>query len=202
MTNREMSDKQKRVYEYLKEFIEANGYPPSVREIGAAVGLRSTSTVHGYLQRLEKRGLIRRDPSRNRAIDLTEGVETHSHLVSLPLVGRIAAGTPITAEQNIEENLFISDTLIDNEDSFILRVKGESMINAGIHDGDYIVVRPQNQAHDGEIVVALIEDEATVKRIFHEGNLIRLQPENDTMDPIYVKHVQIQGVVTGLFRKF
>jgi len=201
MTQREISDKQKRIYEYLKSFAEEKGYPPSVREIGEAVGLSSTSTVHGYLTRLEKRGLIRRNGGKNRAIELCEERNGPAHVVALPLVGRVAAGIPITAEQNIEDNLYISDSLVDDDGSFLLRVKGESMVNAGIRDGDYIIVRPQNTARDGEIVVALVEDEATVKRLFHEKGKIRLQPENDAMDPIYLDRVEIQGVVTGLFRR-
>jgi len=193
-------EKKSQILAFLRRFLQENGYPPSVREIGEAMGLSSTSTVHSYLRRLEEDGLIRRDPAKNRAIEICAAEETQ--LRSLPLVGRIAAGVPITAEQYVEDALFVSPTLVRDEKSFLLQVKGESMINAGIEDGDYIIVRPQDSARDGEIVVALIGDEATVKRLYHEGKRIRLQPENDTMDPIYLDEVQIQGVVTGLFRKF
>lgn len=194
-------EKKSQIFTFLRRFLQENGYPPSVREIGEAVGLSSTSTVHSYLRRLEEDGLIRRDPAKNRAIEIC-AAEEETQLRSLPLVGRIAAGVPITAEQYVEDALFVSPALVRDEKAFLLQVKGESMINAGIEDGDYIIVRPQDSARDGEIVVALIGDEATVKRLYHEGKRIRLQPENDTMEPIYLNEVQIQGVVTGLFRKF
>ncbi len=192
-----------KIYNFICDFVMENGYPPTVREVGEAMGMNSTSTVHSYLRSLEDEGLIRREPSKNRAIDIMTEIRPleERQIRTLPLVGRIAAGVPITAEQHVEDTLPVAKDLIRDENSFLLKVRGDSMINAGIYDGDYIVVRPQDTAQDGEIVVALIEDEATVKRLYHEGNMIRLQPENDEMEPIILKEVTIQGVVTGLFRK-
>ncbi len=180
------------------------GYPPSVREICDAVGLKSTSTVHGHLSRLEKKGLIRRDPTKPRAIEILdtfyEGQQ--QEIVHVPIIGNIAAGTPILAEENIEDTFPIPIEYIHNDTVFMLRVKGKSMIEAGIYDRDLILVRQQNDAINGDIVVALIEDYATVKTFYRERDFIRLQPENSAMSPIIVKDVLILGKVIGLFRKF
>lgn len=198
----DLSGKQKRVYNYLKSYIEEKGYPPSVRDICEAVGAKSTSTVHGHLLRLEKRGLIRRDPAKPRAIEvLDESSEARTNTLVVPLIGNVAAGEPILADENVEEYLPLPLSFVRDEHSFVLRVSGDSMINAGIFNDDYIIVRRQNYADDGDIVVALIEDEATVKRFFMDGRKIRLQPENPTMDPIILDEVIILGKVTGLFRR-
>lgn len=198
----DLSGKQRRVFLFLKEFIYDNGYPPSVREVCDAVGAKSTSTVHGHLIRLEKKGLIRRDPAKPRAIEiLDEDAEARSKVMSVPIVGQVSAGEPILAAENIEEYIPLPDWFVREENSFILTVKGESMIGAGIFDKDYILVRKQNYADDGDIIVALIEDEATVKRFFLENKKIRLQPENPTMSPIILDEVTILGKVTGLFRR-
>lgn len=200
----ELSTKQREILEYMKSEVRDKGYPPSVREICEAVGLKSTSTVHGHLSRLEKKGLIRRDPTKPRAIEILDTrVETpHHSLVHVPIVGSISAGTPILAVENIEDTFPLPEEYVHNSDSFMLRVKGESMIEAGIFDRDLILVRQQSDAKNGDIVVALIEDYATVKTFYKEKDFIRLQPENASMSPIIVKDVKILGKVTGLFRKF
>lgn len=215
MSEEKISARQKQAYEFICDFTATHGYPPSVREIGAAIGLSSPSTVHSHLHKLEKAGYIRRDPNKPRTIEITgpgsEQFQTDARLasvtqnvdantVTLPVVGRVAAGTPILAEQNVEEVMTLPTSVIGDSSSFILRVRGESMINAGIFDGDYIVVKEQHEAHNGEIVVALIDDSATVKTFYREKGRIRLQPENDTMDPIYADNPTILGRVTGLFR--
>ncbi|MDD3244352.1 MAG: transcriptional repressor LexA [Eubacteriales bacterium] len=198
----DLGGKQKKIYYFIKDYLEENGYPPSVRDICEAVGLSSTSTVHGHLNRLEKKGLIRRDHSKTRAIGLIDvDLETKSKAMTVPMVGQVTAGMPILAVENIEEYFPLPASFVRDEHSFVLRVQGESMIEAGIYDGDYIVVRQQSYADDGDIVVALIEDESTVKRFFHDGKRIRLQPENPTMDPMYFDEVSILGKVTGLFRR-
>jgi len=189
-----------RVYNYLCEYIMENGYPPSIREICQKMGFRSTSSAHFYLKLLDEEGRIRRSRNHNRAIEII-GSETQEGLRPLPLVGRIAAGVPITAEQHVENTIFVPKSLIRDEQSYMLQVKGDSMINAGIYDGDYLIIKPQETAEEGQIVVALVDEEATVKRLYHDGDMIRLQPENDTMEPIMLKSVHIQGIVTGLFRK-
>lgn len=178
------------------------GYPPSVREIGKAVGLKSSSTVHGYLARLEEAGLIKRDPTKPRAIDILDE-KPWDKTVKVPLVGAVTAGVPILAEENIEDVFSFPQGLIGTrDDAFMLRVQGESMINAGIFDGDYILVRQQDTANDNDIVVALVNDNtATVKRFFREKDCIRLQPENDTMEPFYEKNVAILGKVIGVYRQ-
>ena len=190
------------IYKYIKEFLMKKGYPPSVREIGEKVGLRSSSTVHSYLHMLEADGKIHRDPTKPRAIELV-GDNPWENLLRVPLVGNVAAGVPITAEENIEEVFSVPSSLIGTQDdTFMLRVQGESMINAGIFDGDYIFVKEQNTAKNGEIVVALVEnEEATVKRIFFEKDRVKLQPENDTMKPFYEKNVVVLGKVIGVYRQ-
>jgi repressor LexA len=205
-----LTDRQRQILDFLTKYVDAHGYPPTVREIGEAVGLASPSTVHAHLANLERAGLLRRDPTKPRAIELRRepkaapaaAVDVHK----LPLVGEVAAGGPLLAEENIEEYLAVPEPLSRGGAEFLLRVKGESMINAGILDGDIIVVRRQQDARDGEIVVALAgddesADEATVKRFFNENGQVRLQPENDALEPIYAKHVQILGKVIGVFRQ-
>ncbi len=190
------------IYAYIKEFLRKKGYPPSVREIGEKVGLSSSSTVHSYLHMLESDGKIHRDPTKPRAIEIV-GENPWENLVRVPLVGNVAAGVPITAEENIEEVFNVPASLIGTQDdTFMLRVQGESMIKVGIFDGDYIFVKEQNTARNGEIVVALVEnEEATVKRIFFEKNRVKLQPENDTMEPFYEKNVAVLGKVIGVYRQ-
>ena len=190
---------QNTILEFIKSEIETKGYPPSVREICAAVGLKSTSSVHAHLNHLEQRGMIRRDAAKPRALEITDGVTSRPRIV--PLIGKVTAGQPILAVENIEFNMPMPYELVGSNEQFALRVSGDSMINAGILDGDIIVVCRQSNAENGEIVVAMIDGEATVKRIYYEHGHIRLQPENDSMRPIIVPSVQILGVVTALFRK-
>lgn len=211
---KKLSKRQQSIYEYICSYSAEHGYPPSVREIGAAVGLASPSTVHMHLQVLQEQGLIKRDSKKPRAIEVVNNPSEHdeglhlakvtedpdSNTISLPLVGRVAAGQPILAEQNVEERLNLPTSIVGDASSFVLRVHGESMINAGIFDGDYIVVKEEHDAHDGEIVVALIDDSATVKTFYREDGRIRLQPENDTMEPIYAENPRILGRVTALIR--
>lgn len=196
---RRSKDVQKRILEFIRSEIEERGYPPSVREICASVGLRSTSTVHSHLISLEKQGLLRRDPTKPRAIEVLDNSVAHGRTV--PLVGKVTAGQPILAIENIEDYLTLPTTVLGNEGLFCLRVQGESMIEAGILDGDIIVVRQQATAENGEIVVAMIDDEATVKRIYYEPDRVRLQPENSHLDPIYAPSVQVLGKVVALYRQ-
>jgi len=198
-----LNKRQKQILNYIKENLRAKGYPPSVREIGEAVGLSSSSTVHTYLIQLESLGYIKRDPTKPRAIVVLDEVSWRQKtVISVPLVGLVTAGQPILAVENVEETYPLPAELVGSEDSvFMLAVKGESMINAGILDGDYLLVRQQNNASNGDIVIALIDnEEATVKRFFKESGRIRLQPENDSMEPIYAENVSIAGKVIGLFR--
>jgi len=199
-----LSDKQKKILDFLKKELVDKGYPPSVREICNAVGLKSTSTVHGYLERLEKKGLIRRDPTKPRAIEILDEVSpiAKKELVNVPIVGKVTAGQPILAVENIEDTFPLPVEYLHNSDVFMLTVKGESMIEAGILDGDYVIVRQQHTANNGDMVVALIEDEATVKTFYKENDYIRLQPENSCMDPIIVRDVIILGKVIGVIRLF
>lgn len=206
MTNRKpRGDMQARILAYIEQEIRTRGYAPSVREIGEAVGLKSTSTVHGHLTRMEKKGLLRRDAMKPRAIGLSSAFspfDENASLREIPVVGRVAAGTPILAEENIEETMTLPEEMVGSGELFILRVRGESMIQAGIMNDDYIVVHRQMNANNGEIVVAMIDDEATVKRFYKENGHIRLQPENDAMEPIIVPEVMILGKVVSLIRKF
>ncbi|KGP73500.1 transcriptional repressor LexA [Pontibacillus yanchengensis] len=203
-----LSKRQEAILDFIKDRVLEKGYPPSVREIGEAVGLASSSTVHGHLARLEKKGYIRRDPTKPRAIEvleLEEGNGTHipkGEATYAPVIGKVTAGMPITAIENIEEYVPLPDTLAAADDEiFVLVVQGESMIEAGILDGDMVIVRKQQTAQNGDIVVAMTEEEeATVKRFFKEPNHIRLQPENATMDPIIVQNISILGRVVGLYR--
>ena len=202
MAQRKISAKQQEILEYIKETILKKGYPPSVREICEAVSLKSTSSVHSHLETLEKNGYIRRDPTKPRSIEIVDDRFnlTRREVVNVPLIGSVAAGQPILAEENIENYFPIPVEFLPNESIFMLRVKGESMINAGIFDGDQVLVKQQNTARNGEIVVALLEDSATVKRFYKENGYYRLQPENDAMEPILTDHVEILGTVIGLIR--
>jgi repressor LexA len=203
-----LTGRQQEIWDFLVEYVDRHGYPPTVREIGQSVGLASPSTVHAHLANLERAGLLRRDPTKPRALELSQRrreAAPGGAARKLPLVGEIAAGGPLLAEENIEEYLAVPEPLSRGGDEFLLRVKGESMVNAGILDGDIVVVRRQADARDGEIIVALAgddetADEATVKRFFREEGRIRLQPENDALEPIYARHVQILGKVVGVFR--
>lgn len=194
--------KQQEILEYIKENILKKGYPPAVREICEAVHLKSTSSVHSHLETLERNGYIRRDPTKPRAIEILddEFALTRREMVQVPMVGTVAAGQPILAQENIEDYFPIPANLLPNAETFMLRVKGESMIDAGIYDGDQVIVSQTNVAENGDIVVALIEDSATVKRYYKEKGYYRLQPENTSMDPIIVNELEILGKVIGLFR--
>lgn len=197
------SSKQMEIYEFMKNYVLDKGYPPSVREICEAVGLKSTSTVHGHLERLEKKGLIKRDPTKPRAIELIKDSVTKREIIDIPIVGKITAGQPILAVENIEDTFSIPLNYVkSNKELFILNVSGESMIEAGILDGDLAIIEKVNVAENGEIVVALIENEATLKRFFKEKDYIRLQPENSTMSPIIVKDCQILGRLVGIYRTY
>jgi repressor LexA len=199
----DLTKRQKEIFDFIRRYADKTGYPPTVREIGKAVGLHSSSTVHAHLSNLEKIGLLRRDPSKPRAIELLfdRAKRTIMPGRGLPLVGQVAAGEPIVAEENIEEYIEIPDVIGGEDGDYILRVRGESMKDAGIFDGDYAVVRPAQEARDGEIVVALIGDEATVKRFFKEADHIRLQPENEAMEPIRTTEATVLGRVIGVLRK-
>jgi len=196
------SERQKEIFQYIKSFLLEKGYPPSVREIGKAVGLKSSSTVHGYLSRLEENGMIKRDPTKPRAIDILDEKPWGKN-VAVPLVGTVTAGMPIFAEDNVQDVYSFPQNLLGTADkTFMLKVSGESMINAGIYDGDFVMVRQQDSANDGDIVVALVDKEgATVKRIYSEKDCFRLQPENDTMKPFYEKDVNVLGKVIGVYRQ-
>jgi len=202
-----LTGRQQEIWDFLVDYVDRHGYPPTVREIGEAVGLASPSTVHAHLANLERAGLLKRDPTKPRALELVgrepAAASATAELPKLPLVGQIAAGGPLLAEDNIEEHVAVPEHL---HGDFLLRVKGESMVNAGILDGDLLVVQRTQDARNGEIVVALAgddesADEATVKRFFRDDGRVRLQPENDTMEPIYASHVQILGTVKAVFRE-
>ncbi|HDE3577824.1 TPA: transcriptional repressor LexA [Staphylococcus aureus] len=205
---RELTKRQSEIYNYIKQVVQTKGYPPSVREIGEAVGLASSSTVHGHLSRLEEKGYIRRDPTKPRAIEIVSD-QTNDNInmeetIHVPVIGKVTAGVPITAVENIEEYFPLPEHLISthNSDIFILNVVGDSMIEAGILDGDKVIVRSQTIAENGDIIVAMTEeDEATVKRFYKEKNRYRLQPENSTMEPIYLDNVAVIGKVIGLYRE-
>lgn len=204
MSYGKISPKQKEILEYVKSQTLSKGYPPAVREICEAVKLKSTSSVHSHLETLEKNGYIRRDPSKPRAIEITDDTFNLAkrEMVSVPIVGTITAGQPILAVENIESYFPIPTEYMPNEETFMLKVKGESMINAGIFNGDQILVQKQSHAVNGDFVVALIEDSVTVKTFYKENGYYRLQPENDTMEPIILKELEILGKVIGLFRMF
>ena len=201
-----LTDRQREIYDYVTRYVDDHGYPPTVREIGEAVGLASPSTVHAHLANLERAGLLRRDPTKPRALELVgreKAADSVAELPRLPLLGQIAAGAPLLADENVEDEIAVPETL---RGDFLLRVKGDSMIEAGILEGDVVVVQRAQDARNGEIVVALAgddetADEATVKRFFRENGRIRLQPENSALEPIYAAHVQILGKVVGVFRE-
>lgn len=194
-------DTQAKILAYIEKATLQKGYPPSVREICEATGLKSTSTVHGHLIRLEKKGLLYRDSMKPRAISVPADHQAYrTDMIQVPLVGRVTAGVPITATENIEDYLFLPQAMIGSGEHFILSVRGESMIEAGILDGDYVIVRKQNTADNGDIVIAMIDDEATVKRFYKENGVFRLQPENSTMEPIIVDELTILGKVVSLYR--
>ena len=206
-----LTGRQQEIWKFLTDYVDEHGYPPTVREIGQAVGLTSPSTVHAHLEKLAKAGLIRRDATKPRALEVIEGGRSRrgavvelappSHSTVLPLVGEVAAGSPVVAEDRVEDYLTVPDQLAPDAD-FVLTVKGDSMINAGILDGDLVVVRKQTDARNGEIVVALVgEEDATVKRFFREGGRVRLQPENDALEPMFPDEVQILGAVKAVLRR-
>lgn len=200
----ELTSRQQDILNFILSEVEKKGYPPSVREIGEAVGLSSSSTVHAHLERLEEMGYIRRDPTKPRAIEVlfpTATATPRAPMVNVPLVGRVAAGAPIMAEQNVEEIYPLPRDFVGSDESFMLKVRGDSMIEAGIFDGDLVVVKRSADARNGEIVVAMFNDEATVKRFFKEAGHIRLQPENPRLEPIIVEDCVILGKVTGLLRR-
>lgn len=208
----DLTKRQQEIFDFIRSYSEKNGYPPTVRDIGKAVGLASSSTVHAHLSNLEKLGVLRRDPTKPRALELLDratksagsaarGAIDRVMPTGLPVVGAVAAGSPVLAEENIEEYVQVPQAAGGEEGEYVLKVRGDSMVDAGILEGDYVVVRRQEDASNGEIVVALVgEDEATVKRYFRESDHVRLQPENSSMEPILTKDVQILGRVVGLFR--
>ena len=202
---RELTKRQQQILDFIRAEIHRCGYPPSVREIGEAVGLSSSSTVHSHLAALEAKGFLRRDPSKPRALEVLDYRETergidYGSVRAVPVVGSVAAGQPILASENIEQTLSMPTEIV-GDSTFILRVRGESMIEAGIMDGDFVVVRQQPTADNGQIVVAMIDDEATVKTFYREADRVRLQPENSRMEPIYARDVTILGKVVALFRR-
>jgi repressor LexA len=201
LTVKELTKRQREIFDYISRYLSRHGYPPTVREIGKAVGLHSSSTVHAHLAKLEKLGVLKRDPTKPRAMEvLVERAKRAVRPTGLPLVGNVAAGAPILAEENVEEYMQVPDVIGGEAGDYILRVRGDSMLDAGILDGDFAIVRPAKQARNGEIVVAMIEDEATVKRFFRERDHVRLQPENASMKPILTKDAEILGRVVGVFR--
>ena len=212
-TRAETTRKEKAILKFIEEQVVENGYPPSVREIGKAIGLSSTATVHAYLSKLEKQGFIKKEDKKGRTLKVIKGTDgqplkrenknfyAQREMVNVPVIGKITAGQPILAVENVTDTFPIPIDFVGNSESFMLTVRGESMIEAGILDGDYILVKKQSNASNGEIVVALIEDEATVKTFYKENGHIRLQPENHTMDPIIVPDCKILGKVAGVFRK-
>src|SRR5215218_3630986 len=209
---KDLTKRQQEIFEFIKKYSAMHGYPPTVRDIGKAVGLASSSTVHAHLANLEKVGLLRRDPSKPRAIEMLDKaagaaggvVDAVKSVVTpsgLPLVGQVAAGSPILAEENIEDYVSVPEIAGGEDGEYLLRIRGDSMHNAGILEGDFVVVRPQDTAGDGEIVVALVGEEATVKRFFKESDHVRLQPENDAHEPIRSRDVRVMGRVVGVFRQ-
>ncbi|MFZ5644202.1 MAG: transcriptional repressor LexA [Bacillota bacterium] len=200
----QLTSREAAIVEFIKNNIKTRGYPPSVREIGLAVGLKSSSTVHGYLKRLEDKGFIRRDPTKPRAVELIGlgGRLKEDDINVVPVLGRVAAGQPLLASESHDYSLPLPVSYFGDGEFFMLTIRGESMIEAGIHEGDLVVVRQQPTANNGDIVVALIEEEATVKRLFREKDHIRLQPENQSMEPIITRDVKILGKVVGLLRRY
>lgn len=203
----DLTERQREILDYIKKEVDTKGYPPSVREIGEAVGLSSSSSVHAQLEKLEVLGYLRRDPTKPRAIEILGSMEGREEfrfkdLVNVPIVGMVTAGEPILAEQNVQDYFPLPKDFTSSTEVFMLRVRGDSMINAGIHDGDMVVVNQETSAYNGDIVVALLGEEATVKRFFKEQQHVRLQPENEKYEPIITTEVHILGKVVGLVRKF
>ena len=198
----ELNDKQLLIYEFLKDFTSEKGYPPTVREICKAVGLKSTSSVHGHLKHLEKEGLIKRDPTKPRALEIVDSV-VKKEMINVPIIGRVTAGLPILANENIEDSFPLPlDYVKHNNDLFMLKISGSSMIKAGILDGDFAIIERTQTASNGDKIVALIENEATLKTFYRENDHIRLQPENDEMDPIIVDNCSILGKLIGIYRTY
>jgi repressor LexA len=201
MVELNLTKRQQEIFDFIKRYSARHGYPPTVRDIGKAIGLTSSSTVHAHLANLEKLGLLRRDPTKPRAMEVLERAKRAVLPSGLPLVGRVAAGSPLLAEENIEEHLDVPSVAGGDEGDYVLRVAGDSMKNAGILEGDYVVVHQQDTARNGEIIVALLGEEATVKRFFKETDHVRLQPENEALEPILTRDVQVLGRVVGVFRR-
>jgi repressor LexA len=201
MVELSLTKRQQEIFDFIKRYSTRHGYPPTVRDIGKAIGLTSSSTVHAHLANLEKLGLLRRDPTKPRAMEILDKAKRAVMPSGLPLVGRVAAGHPILAEENIEEHLDVPSVAGGDEGDYVLRVAGDSMKNAGILEGDYVVVHAQDTAQNGDIIVALMEEEATVKRFFKESDHVRLQPENEALEPILTRDVQVLGRVVGVFRR-
>jgi repressor LexA len=202
MVELNLTKRQQEIFDFVRHYVTDHGYPPTVRDIGKAIGLTSSSTVHAHLANLEKLGLLRRDPTKPRAIEvLVDKARAAVAPGGLPVVGQVAAGQPVLAEENIEEYVPVPEIAGGDEGEFVLRVKGDSMVNVGIFDGDYVIVKPQETAADGEIVVALVGEEATVKRFFREAEHVRLQPENDALEPIRTRDVHVLGRVVGVCRR-
>jgi len=202
MVELDLTKRQQEIFEFVKRYVGEHGYPPTVRDIGKAIGLTSSSTVHAHLSNLEKLGVLKRDPTKPRAIEvLVDKARSAVSSGGLPLVGQVAAGSPVLADENIEEYVAVPGIAGGDEGQFVLRVKGDSMINAGILEGDHVIVRKQDTAKNGEIVVALVGEEATVKRFFREQEHVRLQPENDAVEPILTREVKLLGRVVGVCRR-
>lgn len=201
MVDLDLTKRQREIFDFINGYLDSHGYPPTVREIGKAIGLHSPSTVHAHLAKLENLGLLKRDPSKPRAIEILVDKAKRAITGGVPLVGNVAAGSPILAEENIEEYLEVPSVIGTEGDDYVLNVRGDSMTGAGILDGDYVIVRPADEARDGEIVVALIGDEATVKRYFRDEGAIRLEAENDAYEPIVTTEAELLGKVVGIFRK-
>jgi repressor LexA len=201
MVELSLTKRQQEIFDFIKRYSTRHGYPPTVRDIGKAIGLTSSSTVHAHLANLEKLGLLRRDPTKPRAMEILDKAKRAVMPSGLPLVGRVAAGQPILAEENIEEHVDVPSVAGGDEGDYVLRVAGDSMKNAGILEGDYVVVHAQDTAQNGDIIVALMEEEATVKRFFKESDHVRLQPENEALEPILTRDVQVLGRVVGVFRR-
>ncbi|MDN5347729.1 MAG: repressor LexA [Clostridia bacterium] len=199
---KDLTPRQQAILDYIQQFTLTHGYPPSVREIGKALGLRSSATVHSHLIKLQKKGYLRRNPSKPRALEVISLKGIHKELKPVPLIGRITAGEPIFATQNYEDIFPLPIDLLSGENVFMLTVQGDSMLEAGILDGDYVIVRQQETAENGDIIVALLEEEATVKYFFQENGCFRLQPANSKYEPIITKHLKILGKVIGLFRRY
>ena len=202
MVELDLTKRQQEIFEFVRRYVGEHGYPPTVRDIGKAIGLTSSSTVHAHLANLEKLGLLKRDPTKPRALEvLVDKARSAVSPGGLPLVGQVAAGSPVLADENIEEYVPVPGIAGGDEGEFVLKVKGDSMVNAGILEGDHVIVRKQDTAKNGEIVVALVGDEATVKRFFREPEHVRLQPENETMEPILTRDVKLLGRVVGVCRR-